>query len=363
MTEDNKLYFTKDTTVLGLKKILEKIDLNFLQKKSFVAIKVHFGEEGNNTFIPSSLYRPLIDILLDKHVLPFYTDTNTIYVGKRSNAIEHLILAEEHGFGINSTKIPVVIADGLKGNDYVEVEIGLNYFKTAKIASYIYYADHLICISHFKGHMMFGFAGSIKNLGMGCAARPAKYLLHNSLKPKIKVEKCNSCGTCIKYCPVGALSLKSPKIFNSQLLTLNSKLSTLKFEPDKCTGCGECIHVCPQKVFSIPWDSSYKEVQEKTVEYAYAVTKSKDKILYINILDNITKDCDCMKGQTALLKNVGILAGFDPVSIDFASLNIVNNFYKKDLFKEFWPEINYNIQLDYAERIGLGKKEYKIIEI
>ncbi|MEN3013165.1 MAG: DUF362 domain-containing protein [Endomicrobiia bacterium] len=343
------LYFIKTANKESFKKILEKIDLGFIDKKEFVALKTHFGEKGCDTFVPSDMYRPLVDILLKKETLPFFTDTNTIYTGKRANAIEHLKLAAEHGFSLNKLGVPVVIADGLKGNDYVEVEINLKNFKKAKIASWIYYSDVIICLTHFKGHMLFGFGGTLKNLGMGCAARPGKYLLHNVLKPNLKLERCIRCGKCVVFCPAGALSLEKDKN-----ITLNYS---------RCTGCGECIHTCAYKVFSIPWDLSYKEVQERTVEYAYAAVKNK-KVLFINFLLNITKDCDCInKQQRPIIKDIGIVIGSDPVALDFASLQMVNFYYGKDLFKELWPEIDYLYQIDYAEKIGLGRREYKIVEV
>ncbi len=345
----NIVYYVKDCTKSSFEKLLEKINLDFISQKDFVAIKTHFGEEGNVTYISAEIYLPLIKILKQKNCLAFFTDTNTIYRGKRANAVEHLILAKQHKFDINFLGVPVIIADGIKGNDYVEVEINLNYFKKAKIASNIYYADVLICLSHFKGHMLFGFAGTIKNLGMGCAARPGKYLLHNVLKPKVDITKCILCGKCIKVCPAEALKIENKKVV---------------LDKDKCVGCGECIHICDKKVFSIPWDLSDKEVQERTVEYAYAATKNKKSCLFINFLDNITKDCDCInKKQEILAKDISIVAGYDPVAVDLCSLNIVNNFFKKDIFKELWTQIDYTPQIEYAIKIGLGKKEYKIVEV
>lgn len=345
---DTQVYFVRKASVENFKKILERIDFinDLINPKDFVALKTHFGEDGCNTFIPAEFYKPIVDLLLKKDALAFFTDTNTIYVGKRANAVEHFMLAKRHGFDMG---IPIIIADGIKGNDYVEVEINLRYFKKAKIASNIYYSDVLICLTHFKGHMLFGFAGSIKNLGMGCAARPGKYLLHNVLKPKFKVEKCRGCGRCVSYCPVDALSLDNH--------------NKIVLDPSRCTGCAECIHICLNKVFSIPWDLSYKEVQERTVEYAYAAVKNK-KSLFINFLFNITKDCDCInKNQIPAIENLGIVLGFDPVSVDYASLSIVNEYYKKDIFKEFWPHIDYSYQINYAQEIGLGKKEYILREI
>lgn len=342
------LYFIRNANSENFEKILTTLDLSFISSKNFVALKTHFGENGCNTFVSSEIYRPLIELLIKKQTFPFFTDTNTLYSGKRSNAVEHLQLAKEHGFSLDRLGIPIIIADGIKGNDYVEVEINLKHFKEAKIASNIYYSDVIICLTHFKGHMLFGFGGTIKNLGMGCAARPGKYLLHNILKPKLKVEKCLRCRRCVSYCPSNALSFKN---------------GVISFDVEKCIGCAECIHVCNQKVFSIPWDLSYKEVQERTVEYAYAAVKNK-KTLFINFLVNITKDCDCLnKKQTPVIENLGIIAGFDPVALDLASVNIINEYYGKDLFKELWPNIDYLPQIEYACEIGLGKKEYQILEV
>lgn len=342
------IYFVKNANSNNFEKIIKNLNLDFILPKDFVTLKVHFGESGCNTFISADIYKPLVDLLVKKQAFPFFTDTNTLYSGKRANAVEHLKLAKEHGFSLDNLGVPVIIADGIKGNDYVEVEINLKYFKKAKIASNVYYSDVIICLTHFKGHMLFGFGGAIKNLGMGCAAKSGKYFLHNILKPKIKIENCSGCGRCVVYCPSGCLVLKNKKI---------------TFESNKCIGCGECIHICRQKVFSIPWDLSYKEVQERTVEYAYAAIKNK-KVLFINFLINITKDCDCInKKQTPIIENLGIIAGFDCVAVDLACVDIVNTYYKKDLFKELWPQIDYLPQIDYACKIGLGKREYRIIEI
>ncbi|MCS7151448.1 MAG: DUF362 domain-containing protein [Endomicrobia bacterium] len=349
MTE---VYYVKNVSQENFEKLLRNLDLSFVKPKDFVALKTHFGEDKCVTYISPKLYSPLVKILAEKECFPFYTDTNTIYVGKRANAVEHLKIASEHGFSLESLGIPVIIADGIKGNDYVEVEINLKHFVKAKIASNIYYSDALICLTHFKGHMLFGFGGSIKNLGMGCAARPAKFLLHNAMKPKFKVENCIGCGRCISYCPKKALKLDYEK-------------KVIIFDSAKCVGCGECVHICDYKVFSIPWDLTYKEVQERTVECAYAVVKDKiGKVLYINFLMNVTQDCDCInKKQIPKITNIGIVAGYDPVAVDYCSLNLVNEVYGKDLFKEFWPKIDYLFQLDYAEEIGLGSKQYKIVEI
>ncbi len=352
MIPQREVFFIENVSQENFEKLLSCINLEFIQHKNFVAIKTHFGEENCDTFIPAELYKPLIKILNQRKTLSFLTDTNTIYVGRRANAVEHLKLAHQHKFSLENIGLPVIIADGIKGNDYVEVEINLKHFKKAMVASNIYYSDVLICVSHFKGHMLFGFGGAIKNLGMGCAARPAKYLLHNALKPKVKIQNCNGCGKCIVYCFVNALTVDKDK-------------KIVVFDQNKCTGCGECIHVCENKVFSIPWDLSYKEVQERTVEYAYAVIKNKiGKMLFINFLFNITKDCDCIpKQQVPVVEDIGIVAGYDPVAVDFCSLNIVNDISGKDLFKEFWPQIDYSVQLDYAEYVGLGSKNYTMVKL
>lgn len=177
------------------------------------------------------------------------TDANTIYKGSRADAVDHLNIAIEHGFG--SCGCLLLIADGLRGNSHIEVDVNLKHFKKVKIARDIYYADKFIFMTHFKGHEISGFGGTIKNIGMGCGSRQRKYEMHNAIKPNISSEKCIGCGTCIKWCSLNALKLLNKKII---------------IDKNICMGCGECILSCEQYAIKIPWDESTKNVQEKIVE-------------------------------------------------------------------------------------------------
>ncbi|MFC1501352.1 DUF362 domain-containing protein, partial [Elusimicrobiota bacterium] len=280
-----------------------------IQSREFVALKIHFGEEGNNGFIDPKTIKPIVRHIKDRTAWPFLTDANTIYVGKRSDALHHAITAEKHGFTTENCDCPVIIADGLRGNSGVDVEIHQKHFKSASIANAIHYAESLIFLSHFKGHELTGFGGTLKNIGMGCATRAGKYAMHHSVNPRVNIDHCTACGKCIQWCPAGALELKNKKIV---------------FDNKKCIGCGECILSCVFNVFSIPWNESTKSVQEKIVEYSYAVLKNK-KHFSVNFLKHITKYCDCYSDRgKPLTEDIGILASNDPVALDQASADMVN---------------------------------------
>lgn len=285
--------------------------------------------------------------------MPFLTDANTIYAGERSDAVRHLALAHNHGFTFKNCGADVIIADGLRGNSYMEVEIVKKHFKKVKIARSIHYADALILATHFKGHLLTGFGGTLKNTGMGCGARPGKYEMHDSVVPEFDPKDCTGCGNCVKWCGSGALSLAEG----------NGK-KKISFDKDKCSGCSECFIACNQGVFKMPWDNSSDIVQEKMVEYAYGVLKEKKyKVLCINFINSVTKECDCFSKKTApLVPDVGVLISEDPVAIDKASVDLVNEVGKKDVFKNVYPHVNWDIQLKYAEKLGLGTTKYELIK-
>lgn len=331
-------------------------------KDKFVAIKIHFGELGNLAYIRHNFVGRLVKILKSLGAKPFLTDTNTLYRGSRSDALSHLDTAFRNGFNPLTVDCNVIIADGLRGFDSRKVDINLKHFSFAYIASAIAESDVVISLNHFKGHELTGFGGAIKNIGMGCASREGKLKMHSNSKPKISEKDCVSCGACIRNCNYGAISFGG-----SGKANINYEL---------CTGCGQCIVVCPSGAIDIDWDMSL-EACERIVEYAYAVLKNKPAF-HVNFITDVSPFCDCWNYNDApIVPDVGILASFDPVAIDRASVDLVNqssaNPYgplgeKKietgaDKFSAIHPRTNWRAMLDYAERIGLGSQSYELIKI
>jgi len=319
-----------------------------VKARNFVAIKINFGEDGNIGHIKPEFVSPVVKIVKERSAYPFLTDASTIYVGKRSDAFHHLIIAHKHGFTVEKCGCPVIIADGLRGNTEEKVEVNLKHFKTVSLAREICSADSFIFMNHFKGHEITGFGGALKNIGMGCGTKAGKYAMHHLSKPAVDQKLCTGCGTCVKYCYQKALSLVNNKIV---------------MDKEKCAGCGQCIANCVSKVFKLDWNEGPATVQEKIVEYAVGVLKNKGAS-HINFLNYITKYCDCfslMKNEP-LMDNIGVIAGTDPVAVDQASYDLVNKTFGKNFFKNIYPEIDPTVQLDYAEKIGLGDRNYELIE-
>jgi len=335
---------------------------NILKENDLVACKVHFGERGTTAFIRPVFVQTIIQLIKESGAKPFLTDTNTLYVGNRMDAQSHLTTAILNGFTFANMGVPIIIADGLRGQDGVDVEIDKKHFNKVRIASSIYYADAMIVLSHCTGHILTGFACAIKNLGMGCATREGKLKMHSTVSPWIYEENCNGCGTCIKWCPANAISLQTI-----------AKTKKAKITTTKCIGCAACIGVCPQKAIKVSWDEDSKNGQEKIVEYAFGAIKGKP-VGYINFLTDVTPLCDCPSASDApIVPNIGILASNDPVAIDQASYDLINEApsmknsavkgKEGNKFKILYPEIDPEIQLRYGEEIGLGTRNYELIKI
>ncbi|MDR1857451.1 MAG: DUF362 domain-containing protein [Desulfovibrio sp.] len=333
---------------LGFKKIL--------RRGESVAVKVHFGELGNDTHVNPTFVREVVEKVEAAGGKPFLTDSSTLYSGSRRNAVDHLQTAYRHGFSPSVVKAPVIIADGITGENDDEVAIGCKHFEKVFIAREIRRASSMVVLSHFKGHEMAGFGGAIKNLAMGGASPRGKRAQH-STKVQIDGSKCTGCGNCVKVCPQKALSLKGEK---SQL------------NPKKCIGCFECITVCPSKAAGIDWDTDLPLFVERLTEYAYGAVKGRERhVCYINFVMNVTPDCDCCAwSDTFLVPDQGILASTDPVALDQACLDLVTKAVsldpklagKKnvDKFKAYWKKTHGDIQLSYGEEIGLGKRKYTL---
>ncbi|SPD75802.1 4Fe-4S binding domain protein [uncultured Desulfobacterium sp.] len=337
---------------------------DIVKPRSLVALKLHFGEKGNVAFIRPVFIRHIVDKIKELGGVPFLTDANTLYAGSRSDSVTHINTAIANGFAYSTVNAPIIIADGLRGASISSVAINQETIKVAHLAKEIVESDILISIAHFKGHELSGFGGTIKNLGMGCASRRGKLDQHSGLSPKIKRKKCIGCGECINHCSQHAISLMED---NKAMI-----------DPKKCIGCGECILICPNGLIDIDWGVDMEIFQKKMAEYCVAVLRNKqDKALFINFLSNISPACDCYgHNDAAIVHDIGILASRDPVAIDQASVDLVNQMsaaegscIKKavnpgdDKFRDIYPKIDWNVQLRHAERIGLGSKDYEIVPI
>ncbi len=349
MKSKAKVYFLKLEDAKSLDKAMDAAGIGeVISKDDFAAVKIHFGEKGNVGHVKASDVKPVVKKLKELGSYPFLTDANTIYRGQRTDAVHHLMVAAEHEFHPKFLGAPVIIADGLRGNNYVEVEIGQKHFKKVKVAETIYNCDAIVSVAHFKGHELVGFGGAIKNIGMGCAARAGKYEQHNNAIPKVDDSNCTACGACIKWCGGNALTLENGKI---------------KLEPKKCAGCGQCILACNFKVFNIPWNENVTAVQEKIVEYTLGCLKNK-KAFYINFLTCITPFCDCFGGrkEKPLMHDIGILLSKDPVAIDQASMDLIEKHSGRDILKEA-TGVDGHYTLEYAEKLGLGSRSYSVESI
>lgn len=335
-------------------------------KDDLVAVKVHFGERGNDTFINPVFVRTVVDCIKATGAKPFITDTNTLYAGSRRNAVDHLTTALEHGYGFATVAAPLVIADGLRGSSYSEVSIKKKHFQKVKIADAIVGASSLVVMSHFKGHEMAGFGGAIKNLAMGCAPSRGKCDQHAS-RFEVKGELCIACGMCMANCPAKAVKWQG-----------KGKEKRAAIDRLKCVGCGECLTVCQPKAVHIDWTSEITPFNERLAEYALgAVIGKKGRACYFNFLMNITPDCDCVPwSDTPLVPDIGIAASSDPVALDKASFDLVNaqpGFAESllkhghapggDKFSGTWCHTSGEVQLSYAESIGLGTRDYELVHI
>jgi uncharacterized Fe-S center protein len=352
-----------DSIDIKLAKLFDAAKFNELfHEKDLTAVKLHFGERGNTSFIPPWNVRPLIEKLKSLKAKPFVTDTNTLYVGARKNAVNHLLTAARHGFTSEVVGAPIIIADGLKSNNYSEVPINKKHFKSTKIAQDIIDADSMLVLSHFKGHVMAGFGGAIKNLAMGCAPAAGKIEQH-SARPQTNPDLCTGCGTCMSVCPASTI-----EIYDGKALV----------HSEACIGCGECIAHCPSKAMELNWEAEIPPFVERLVEYAYgAVVNKKDKVGYISFLVKINPDCDCMQYEDRpLVPDIGILASKDPVAIDKAGYDLVNQQqgYRDSALKGNWEPgqdkfkgsrdtTMGELQFRYGEEIGLGSSQYNLIKL
>jgi uncharacterized Fe-S center protein len=350
-----KVFFSSDTK--DAIELFDKLGIKFLTPDSLTAIKIHFGEMGNTAYLKPAMVQPVLEKIKATKTKAFLTDANTLYKGTRSNSVDHLKTAAAHGYSIEKTGLPVVIADGLDGKEYVKVAINQKHFKEVNIASAGVHADNMVVLTHFKGHELSGFGGALKNVGMGMGSRSGKQQMHSDVKPVVASDKCTTCGKCLKWCPTNAIEWKAPPVGG-----VNKKAFIMT---EKCIGCGECIVTCNFDAIAVSWAGSSNAMQEKMVEYFYGVWKDKkDKMVFFNFIVDVSPDCDCY-GWTKdpVVGDIGVLASTDPVALDQASIDMVNKKAGKDIFKTVHTGIDWNTQLAYAAKIGIGKREYELITL
>ena len=363
--EKSKVYFTNLRAKPG-ENLLQKLDKlvraagieNIDFNKKFTAIKIHFGEPGNLAYLRPNYAKVIADLVKSLGGKVFLTDCNTLYVGRRKDAIEHMEAAYENGYSPFTTGCHVIIADGIKGPNEVNVPINGEYVKEAKIGAAIMEADIIISLNHFKGHEQAGFGGAIKNLGMGSGSRAGKMEMHSDGKPFISAKRCISCGKCASICAHSAISFPEKKA---------------KIDTDKCVGCGRCISVCPVDAVKPDYGVSVESFNCKMAEYAYAVVKDRPSF-HINMLIDVSPYCDChAENDLPLIPDVGMFASFDPVAIDAACADMANKQpvihgcaleqESGDHFNHMHPTTDWRGCLVHAEKIGVGTMDYELIEI
>lgn len=340
-----KVYITAAQT-RNLRRLIEESKLlEGISSGDEVAIKPHMGESGNVTHVRPVFIREIVNMVKAIGAKPLVTDTTVIYGARRFTGLGHLEVASRNGFSADTMGCPIIIADGLDGNDGVSTRINGNSLKEVEIASAIYDVDALIVVSHATGHGAAGYGGAIKNLAMGCVTKRSKAQQHKVLMPKVDEELCNACGECAEVCPQDAITVEEIAIIDDEI----------------CTGCEDCLGACEYDAL-LRQTQNIPEFQKRLSDSAEAVLSrfTEGKVRFINFLTDITPHCDCVgHSRTPFVPDIGILASFDPLAIDQMSLDLINS--EKNLLEV--TGISYENQLIYAEKLGMGEREYESIRV
>ncbi|MCI6037846.1 MAG: DUF362 domain-containing protein [Clostridiales bacterium] len=375
--EKAKVYFTDFRTPYGgdtmpgkLKKLIRKAGIAQLNLEGqFVAIKIHFGELGNVSYLRPNYARAVVDVVKELGGKPFLTDCNTLYPGSRKNALEHLYCAWENGFTPLTVGCPILIGDGLKGTDDIEVPVqGGEYVKNAKIGRAVMDADVIISLTHFKGHETTGFGGALKNLGMGCGSRAGKKEQHNNGKAYVQQELCRGCRRCMRECA-------------NDGLVFDAESRKMHVDKEHCVGCGRCVGACNFDAIDFEDPNSNQMLNYRIAEYAKAVVDGRPQF-HISMVMDISPNCDCHEENDApILPDVGMFASFDPLALDQACVDaclkcepLPNSQLGEHLrdphfedhhdhFTNSTPESEWQSCLSHAEKIGLGTRAYELIKL
>ncbi|MEE0333353.1 MAG: DUF362 domain-containing protein [Catenibacterium mitsuokai] len=372
--EKSKVYFTDFRTHVGvsltekLQRLIKKAGITDIDMDGkFVAIKMHFGELGNLSYLRPNYAKAVADVVKECGGKPFLTDCNTLYPGSRKNALEHLDCANINGFNTITTGCQIIIGDGLRGTDDITVPVrNGEYCKEAYIGRAVMDADIFISLTHFKGHESTGFGGAIKNIGMGCGSRAGKMHQHNSGKPIVHDDLCRGCRRCAKECGSDAITYENGKAVINQ---------------DICKGCGRCIGACAfDAIENQNWNAN-EILGRKMAEYSQAVCDGRPTF-HISLVRDISPNCDCHgENDAPILPDVGIFASFDPVALDQACVDaclhatpMPNSQLSDNLANPHWhhhhdnfldsnPNVRWKETLEHAEKIGLGTREYELIQM
>ena len=392
--EPSKVYFCDLHTHMGdglpnkLKRLIKKAGIDQIGfENKFVAIKMHLGEPGNLSFLRPNYARAVVDVVRELGGKPFITDCNTLYVGGRKNALDHLDSAYANGFNPFQTGCHTIIADGLKGLDEVEVPVeGGEYVKNAKIGRALMDADIVISLTHFKGHEQAGFGGAMKNIGMGGGSRAGKMEQHAAGKPSVNTDACIGCRQCAKICAHDAFSFEQThehEFSNGKVREVN----VASIDHDKCVGCGRCIAVCNQDAISPDYDAAVEVLNYKIAEYTKAVVDGRPSF-HISLAIDVSPNCDCHdENDKPIVGDIGFFASFDPVALDQACIDAVmaqpalpdteltrmqakleaagelDDAHAHDKFYVTHPDTDWKSCIDHAEKIGLGTHEYELIKV
>ena len=374
--QSSKVYFTNmrtsdgDSALDKLHRLISRAGMASMPlKERFTAIKIHFGEPGNLSFLRPNYAKVVVDFIKEQGGKPFLTDCNTLYTGARKDALEHLESAQLNGYSPLTVGCQILIADGLRGLDEAYVPISgqnIKHVQNAKIGRAIMDADNILSLNHFKGHENTGFGGALKNLGMGCGSRAGKMEQHSEGKPEVDPELCRGCRQCAKQCAHSAISFgKDRKAY---------------IEHKLCVGCGRCIGACNFDAIQAENSSSNRILCEKMAEYALAVVQGRPNF-HINIVTQVSPFCDCHgHSDLPIIPDVGMFASFDPVALDAACADACNRQpvipgsyldeqlhsqpeCSHDHFTDAFPTTCWRDTLRHAQDIGIGSMQYELITV
>ena len=320
--------------------------------KDLIAVKTHFGEAGNVTHLQAKHVRGFVDAVHEHGGRAFLTETSTLYVGRRSNAVDHVLLAHEHGFTVEQAGCPLIMADGLMGNSELTVPAPGTELGEVALAEGAVRAQGMIVVSHVTGHCGAGLGATIKNVGMGCSSRKGKMLQHSTVTPTIDPEKCTYCKVCMDWCPTNAISG-------------DDALGAAVIDQDLCIGCGECLSVCRVNAVKFNWAVESADMQRMMTAHTLGLhLQKRGRIAYVSWLVNVSGECDCLGQKLDVIgPDVGILASFDPVALDQAALDVFEQRAGETLMDRCHPHLDPTVILSYGEEIGLGSRTYDLVEL